>query len=136
VLEEVTYTSGVYTYHYALDNRGGSDSIQSVAILVAPNVFIRQLPIQGTAPVGFVFVTSFGGGRTLSGTYQEWSIPQFSEIRPGVYLSGFSLSTPSRRKKRPISWFTPMRSTNFQAGQLSLLTPCQRSQRCSLSSSS
>jgi hypothetical protein len=46
----------------------------------------------------------------------------------------FGFRHPSLRKKRPISWFTPMRSTNFQAGRLSLLTPCQRSQRCSPSS--
>jgi hypothetical protein len=93
VSEGVTFSaqSGTYTYRFAIDNRAGTDEVYDAAILVAPNVFLRQVPVQQTSPFDWRFSTSFGGNP--SGTFQEWFAPLGSGVAPGQYLSGFSLST-------------------------------------------
>ena len=96
VSEGVTYFSqtGEYTYHYALDNRAGSDSITEVAIVIIPDAGLYQLPpLQHTSPSGWSFVTAIGGrpGVPPSGTFQQWYNP--AGLPPGQYLSGFSLTT-------------------------------------------
>lgn len=97
VSEGVTYSAqtGEYTYLYAVDNRGGTDNVVEVAVVIIPDAGLYQLPpLQHTSPTRWEFVTSVGGrpGVPPSGTFQQWYNP--TGVPPGQYLNGFSFTTP------------------------------------------
>jgi hypothetical protein len=95
VTESVTQDpiSHIYTYHYAVDNTGGSESVLDVAVLVIPGQEVPLLPpLTHTSPPGWTYFTSFGGLNPPTGTFQEWF--SGTGVAPGTYLGGFSFSTP------------------------------------------
>ena len=97
VSEGVSFSaaSGQYTYHYAVDNRDGTDAVISASILVVPFAGLNSLPaLEHTSPQGWVLLTSTGGSVVTpgpAGTFQSWY--KQSGVAPGEYLSGFSLTT-------------------------------------------
>jgi hypothetical protein len=97
VSEGVTFDSitHLYTYHYAVDNRAGTEAVIEIEVLIIPNAGLYQLPpLLHTSPPNWQFVTSFGGLiiHPPAGTFQQWYNP--TGVPPGEYLSGFSFSTP------------------------------------------
>lgn len=98
VSEGVSYNSQTqrFTYRYAIDNRSGTETVLNVAVLVAREAYLWDLPpLEHTSPAGWTFVTAVGSGYEPKGTFQEWN-NNANGVPPHAYLGGFSLTTRYR----------------------------------------
>jgi len=91
-------STGLYTYSYILNNSGGTEGVNELAILVAsPNKNFSLVPNAHSSPAGWDFLTAISGNIENPpvnevGTFWRW-FQGGSGLSVGNVLSGFSFST-------------------------------------------
>jgi len=100
-------STGLYTYHYAIDNHNSIGAINQFGILVLPIPAGSFSPLPHTSPPGWQFFTAFN----VYGTYMYWYDPN-GDVPVDAYLDGFSLTSDHPPQTPP----TAFNYTDFGSG--------------------